>query len=77
MLTWADARPYRETVWGEIGRILPEGGRARFANEITKNILVWGPNRLFAAALVAALAVSAFVISIPAGTSALRRVLRR
>lgn len=77
MLTWFDSVPYRQTIWGEIARIVPQHGAARLANEITKNILVWGPNRILAAAVVVLVAIAAFVISLLPETSALPRLLRR
>jgi hypothetical protein len=62
-LTWANGPAYRETIWGEIARLAAQGGSSRLAGELSKNVLVWGPNRLAAAALVAACAAAAFLLA--------------
>jgi hypothetical protein len=77
MLTWADGTNYRQTIWGEIARVVTQGGSSRLAHEITKNLLAWGPNRIVGAVLVSAVAATAFLVAIrrPAG-GPLRRLAR-
>jgi hypothetical protein len=73
MLTWSEGTsPYRGTIWREIARLATEGGSSRLAHELTRNVLVWGPNRIVAAALVAAIAATAFLVAIPRGGGSLR-----
>jgi hypothetical protein len=66
-LTWARAldTAYRETVWGEIGRVAVDGDDAQLVQQLAKNALSWtGAGRELAAAVVLMLAAAALVISI-------------
>jgi hypothetical protein len=68
-LTWGrtidSIYAYRNTVWGELGRLVTQGTRSRFANELESNIVLWaGPGRVFAAILVSACAAAAFVVAL-------------
>ena len=69
MLTWRVGAPYRDTVWGEIGRVFTQRGSSRLANEVTKTVLVWGPNRLIGAAVTVLLAAAVFVLALPRARS--------
>ena len=64
MLTWQLTAAYRDTVWGEIGRVFTQQGSSLLVNRLTKDVLVWGPNRTFGAAVVAALVATAFVVAV-------------
>jgi hypothetical protein len=69
-LTWALAGPYQGSIWGELGRVLTHGGSSPLARAVSKDVLTWGADTTFGAALVAALAAVAFAI-------AMRPLLRR
>jgi hypothetical protein len=45
MLTWQQAVHYRETVWGEMFRVLGQGGSARLMQELPRNALTWDSTR--------------------------------
>ena len=64
-LTWRVGAAYRDTVWGELGRVFTERGSSRLANEVTKTVLVWGPNRLIGAGVTALLAAAVLGIAAP------------
>jgi hypothetical protein len=65
-LTWAHIYlHYRETIWGEIVRLFYERGSSRLVEMLTKNVLAWaGPNRLYSAAVVCAVAAVAFLVAL-------------
>jgi hypothetical protein len=65
LLTWASASSYRQTVWGEIARVPTERGSSRLAFELSRNVLVWGQNRIVAAVLVCGFAAATFLIALP------------
>ena len=70
LVTWAGTlgQSYRDTVWGEIVRAVRDRGSSRLVSELSKNLIVWaGPNRIVAAALVAALAAAVFVWAVATG----------
>ncbi|HWE81860.1 MAG TPA: hypothetical protein VG265_09430, partial [Gaiellaceae bacterium] len=53
---------YRETVWGEVGRVVTEQGRSLLMHDASKNVLAWGVNRLVGTSISCALAATAAVI---------------
>jgi hypothetical protein len=67
LLTWSNIQDfhYRETVWGELVRLLGERGSSRLVQLLTKNVVVTGPiTRLYAAAIVSVIALAAFAVAI-------------
>ena len=65
-LTWAQMADlaYRQTIWGEVARVLTHGTSARLMNVLAMNAVVWlGPNRIAAAAGVCLVAAAAFVLA--------------
>ena len=67
LVTWSNLenRHYRDTVWGELVRLLRERGSSRFVDMLTKNVIVTGPiTRIYAAALLMLLAAVAFVVAL-------------
>jgi Glycosyltransferase family 87 len=58
MLSWPEVAHYRDTVWGEIARVLTDRGSSRLAMSVPKIVLAWGVNRLVGAALVVLLAAA-------------------
>jgi hypothetical protein len=65
-ITWAQTANlnYRQTIWGEIVRLLKQRQSSRLFQELAKNAIVWaGPNRMYAAGVVCLCAASAFVVS--------------
>lgn len=55
---------YRETVWGEIARVLPQRGRAKLMRGLPRYALTWGADHLVSTALIGALSVAAFAIAV-------------
>jgi hypothetical protein len=67
LLTWSNIQDfhYRDTVWGELVRLLDERGSSRLVQLLTKNVVVTGPiTRLYAAAMVSVIALAAFAVAI-------------
>lgn len=67
LLTWSDTENanYRNTVWGELVRLVREKGSSRLVHELTKNVAVTGPvTRLWAGAIVCLIAAGAFVVAL-------------
>jgi len=70
MLTWARAldEPYRQTVWGELARLVVDGGDAQLVRHLARNVVSWaGVGRGGAAVLVGVLAAAAFVVAVRDG----------
>jgi hypothetical protein len=64
ILSWVGGRHYRDTLWGEILRVVPERGSARLMYSLPANVLTWGANRLVGAAVVSGLAVVALAVAL-------------
>jgi hypothetical protein len=70
-LTWAPDPHYRETIWGELARVLTQLGSSRLAVNLAKTPLAWAePHRLAAAPLVGLLALAALGIALTDGRRA-------
>jgi hypothetical protein len=65
-LTWAASASshYRETVWGELVRVVSQQTDSRLYGDLAKNLLTWaGPSAGVAAVAVFAAAAAAFVVA--------------
>jgi hypothetical protein len=69
-LTWALAENgYPGTVWRQLARLPGDRESAPLVDELAKNVLVWaGPNRLVAAAAVAACSAAALAVAVTGGS---------
>lgn len=70
MLTWTLLRdsPYRQTIWGEIGRLPFDRGHSRLVEDLSLNVLRWaGMTRSASAIVVVAVALGAVVVSLLTG----------
>jgi hypothetical protein len=66
-LTWAASASshYRETVWGELVRVVSQRTESRLYGDLAKNLLTWaGPTAGVAAAVVFASAAAAYVAAL-------------
>jgi hypothetical protein len=66
-LTWAASASshYRETVWGELVRVVSQRTESRLYGDLAKNLLTWaGPTAAVAAAVVFASAAAAYVVAL-------------
>jgi hypothetical protein len=73
-LTWARAldTAYRQTVWGEVGRLAIDGVDAQLVQQLTKTLASWaGLQRGVGAGVVLALAAVGFVIALRDGRGCL------
>ena len=64
MLTWQGMAHYRDTVWGEMARVLSQGGSARIMNALPRNVLTWGSTRFAGVAVTVIFTVGAFLIAV-------------
>ncbi len=64
MLTWQGTAHYRETVWGEMVRVLAQGGSARIMHELPRNVLSWGTTRFAGVGITIVFTVAAFVVAV-------------
>jgi hypothetical protein len=71
LLSWMAGVHYRDTIWGEIVRVVPERGSARLMQSLPAEVLTWGTNRIVGAAVICLFAVAAFVA---ATAGSMRRV---
>ena len=63
-LSWAAGSGYRHTIWGELLRLLHEGGSSRFVASLPSNVLSWlGVGDGVAAIVVVGCAIGAFVLA--------------
>jgi hypothetical protein len=66
-LTWAASASshYRETVWGELVRVLTHGTESRLYGDLAKNLLTWaGPTAGVAAVIVIVCTAAAYVVAL-------------
>ena len=66
-LTWAASASshYRETVWGELVRVVSQRTDSRLYGDLAKNLLTWaGPTAGVAAVAVGACAAAAYVVAL-------------
>lgn len=66
-LTWGASASshYRETVWGELVRVVSQGTESRLYGDLAKNLLTWaGPSAGVAAAVVFVCAAAAYVVAL-------------
>jgi len=54
---------YRDTIWGEIGRLITQLGRSRLMHYSSKNALTWGSNRIIGVVVACTFAAAACVIA--------------
>jgi hypothetical protein len=59
-LTWTTAAPYRNTIWGEIGRAVIRPGL--HSSVVSKDVLVWGASSAVVVGVVAVLAAATFAV---------------
>lgn len=64
-LTWPLATPYRNTIWGEIGRALTRPGTWLHSTVVSKDVLVWDAGGAAVVAVVAVLAAATFAVGRP------------
>ena len=63
-LTWdVTGMHYRETVWGEVGRLFTQLGASRLMHFASKNALIWGANRIIGVVFACSFAAAACVIA--------------
>jgi hypothetical protein len=63
-MSWAaNVVHYHDTIWGEIGRVVTQGGASLLLHDAAKNVLVWGPNRLIGTTIACAFVVAAFIVA--------------
>jgi hypothetical protein len=66
-LTWAASATshYRDTVWGELVRVMTQGPESRLYGDLAKNLLTWaGPTAGVAAVIVIASTAAAYVLAL-------------
>jgi len=63
-LTWERIEHYRQTVWGELSRVLSERGSSRFMSNLAGFALDANINHIVVAALVFLIGAAAFVIAL-------------
>jgi hypothetical protein len=61
-LTWPLAAPYRDTIWGAIGRALIHPGTWLHSTVVSKDVLVWDAGSAAVVVVVGALAAAAFAV---------------
>jgi hypothetical protein len=67
LVTWSNTENvhYRDTVWGELVRLVDERGSSRLVQLLTKNVAVAGPvSRLYAAGIISVIAIAAFALAL-------------
>ena len=64
MLTWQGTAHYRDTVWGEMARVLTQGGSARIMQALPRNVLTWGTTRFAGVGVTVILTIGAFAVAI-------------
>ncbi len=75
-LSWPGVAHYRDTVWGEIARVVTERGSSRLAMSLPRIVLGWGANRLVGAAIVVVLAAVTFCLALRSSRRAGRTAAR-
>jgi hypothetical protein len=69
-LTWAASATsyYRDTVWGELARVVTQWSESRLYGDLAMNVLTWaGPAAIVGAAAVFASAAAAYAVSLRSG----------
>ena len=61
-LTWSLAAPYRNTIWGAIGRALIRPGTWLHSTVVSKDVLVWDAGSAAVVVVVGVLAAAAFAV---------------
>jgi hypothetical protein len=66
LVSWTNASgPYRETVWGEIARVIPQRGSSHLADWLGRNALEWiRPGAIWSATTLGAIAALALGIAL-------------
>jgi hypothetical protein len=75
-LTWPPRPHYRESIWGEIVRVVTQGGSSRLLNELPRDVLAWDLNRVVGGVVVACLAAAAVAIAVGPNVGRTRRFRR-
>ncbi len=62
-LTWTVSGPYRQSIWGELARVVVDGSSSRLARALPKDILTWDAGTEAGAVVVLVLAATAFLVA--------------